>query len=149
MTLYIAANCLACLSGSPLEVSLLARLQALSGSLAADYTVVGLDRPGKQAAIPLIATDLGSDESVMNALREVRRRFGAQVASVIHLAAHFDFTGGDNPLYREVNIEGTRRLLRALQGPEVEQLIYSGHHVSPSARRPRRTDRRKLAIAPK
>ena len=100
--------------------------RALSESLASAYTVVGLDRPGKQASIPLIAADLGSDASVANALREVRRRFGARVASVIHLAAYFDFSGEDNPLYREVNVEGTRRLLRALRELEVEQLIYSG-----------------------
>ena len=34
---------------------------------------------------------------------------------MIHLAAYFDFTGEDNPLYDKVNIEGTRRLLKVLQ----------------------------------
>ena len=61
--------------------------RALSESLAPDYTVVGLDRPGKQAPIALIAVDLGDDASVEKSLQEVRRRFGDRVASVIHLAA--------------------------------------------------------------
>ena len=48
------------------------------------------------------------------------------VDSVVHLAAYFDFSGEDNPLYQKVNVDGTRALLRALQGFEVEQFVYSG-----------------------
>ena len=42
----------------------------------------------------------------------------------MHLAAYFDFTGEENPLYQSVNVDGTRRLLRALQGFEVAQFLY-------------------------
>jgi CBS domain-containing protein len=31
-----------------------------------------------------------------------------------------------NPLYQQVNVDGTRWLLQALQGFEVEQFVYSG-----------------------
>jgi nucleoside-diphosphate-sugar epimerase len=70
---------------------------ALVEALAPDYTVVGLDRPGASAAIPLIPVDLASDESVERAMQQFRARFGARIASVIHLAAYFDFTGTSRP----------------------------------------------------
>ena len=31
---------------------------------------------------------------------------GSRIASVVHLAAYFDFTGEDNPLYQSVNVDG-------------------------------------------
>lgn len=60
------------------------------------------------------------------ALAQLRARYGTRIASVIHLAAYFDFTGEDSPLYEKVNVGGTRLLLAALQDFEVEQLLYSG-----------------------
>ena len=90
------------------------------------YRVVGLDRPGSKADFPLVEADLGDDQSVAKAIAEFRDKFGKRIASVVHLAAYFDFTGEENPLYQSINVEGTRRLLRALQGLEVEQLVYSG-----------------------
>jgi nucleoside-diphosphate-sugar epimerase len=99
---------------------------ALAGALLREYTVVGLDQPGKTADVPLIPVDLRSDASVERAFRDLRARFGAHIASVIHLAAYFDFTGEDKPLYQQVNVEGTRRLLRALRSFKVDQFVYSG-----------------------
>lgn len=99
---------------------------ALAQALAADYQVVGLDR--KPAHVPYAASircDLTSDESVEAALVEVRQRFGARIASVIHLAGYFDFSGKPNPLYDAVNVQGTRRLLEKLQTLEVEQFVYA------------------------
>jgi len=99
--------------------------RSLAAAFEAEYRVVGLDRAGKGDSFPLVTVDLASDKSVDDALSQVRERFGARVASVIHLAAYFDFTGEEHPLYRTVNVEGTRRLLRALQSFEVEQFVYS------------------------
>lgn len=99
---------------------------ALSEALAADYRVVGLDRAGAKAHIPLIEVDIASEESVRQAFDTFRARHGSKIASVVHLAAYFDFSGEDNPLYQKVNVDGTRALLRALQGFEVEQFVYSG-----------------------
>lgn len=99
---------------------------ALVEALTPDYEVVGLDRPGAKASIPLIEVDLAAEASVRQALETVRIRHGTKIASVIHLAAYFDFTGEDHPLYEKVNVEGTRFLLRALQKFTVEQLVYAG-----------------------
>jgi nucleoside-diphosphate-sugar epimerase len=98
----------------------------LARVLARDFTVVGIDQPGRKADIPLIDADLTSAESVEKALETFRTRFGSRVASVIHLAAYFDFTGEENPLYEKVNVEGTRALLQALQRLDVEQFVYAG-----------------------
>lgn len=98
--------------------------RSLSATLCEAYRIVGLDRKSQDSPFPVIGTDFASDESVDAACREVRTRFGSRLASVIHLVAFFDFSGEDDPLYRTVNVEGTRRLLRAVQGFEVEQFLY-------------------------
>ncbi|UYN95532.1 MAG: NAD-dependent epimerase/dehydratase family protein [Enhydrobacter sp.] len=110
--------------------------RSIAAALKADYRVVGLDREGADLGFPVVATDLTSDERVAAALNGIRERHGDRIASVIHLAAYFDFTGEDNPLYREVNVEGTRRLLRALQSFPVEQFVYSGTMLVHEACRP-------------
>ena len=69
--------------------------------------------------------DLSSDEAVRKALEEVRDRFDSRIASVIHLAAYYDVSGEPNPLYEKITIEGTRRLIDALQSFEVEQFAYA------------------------
>ena len=84
--------------------------RSLAAVLAKDYQVVGLDRPGTKAGFPLIQADLSKDDSVEKAVAEFRNRFGDTIASVVHLAAYFDFTGIESPLYRSINVEGTRRL---------------------------------------
>ncbi|MDP2215536.1 vitamin K epoxide reductase family protein [Phenylobacterium sp.] len=98
---------------------------ALAAGLADRYQVVGLDLEGSGQDYPLIEADLTSDDSVAAALSQVRRDYGARLASVIHLAAYFDFTGEDHPLYQGLNVEGTGRLLGALQDFQVEQFIYA------------------------
>jgi nucleoside-diphosphate-sugar epimerase len=100
--------------------------KSLAGALEDAYTVVGLDREGSEADFPLIDVDFTDDDSLRQALDTFRRDYGARIASVIHLVAFFDFSGEDDPLYEAVNVEGTRKLLRALQDFEVEQFLYSG-----------------------
>jgi nucleoside-diphosphate-sugar epimerase len=99
--------------------------RSLAEALSDAYAIVGLDREGSEADFPLIAVDLTEGGSVNQALETFRRDHGDRIASVIHLAAFFDFSGEDNPLYETVNVEGTRLLLRALQDFEVEQFVYS------------------------
>jgi nucleoside-diphosphate-sugar epimerase len=98
---------------------------ALCGALRDDYRVIGLDLVDAGAADDSFHFDITSDDSVELALRKVRAAAGDRLAAVLHLAAYFDFTGEDSPLYREVNLKGTRRLLGALQDFGVERFIYS------------------------
>lgn len=71
--------------------------------------------------------DLTDATTMRDALADVRDTHGRQIASVIHLAAYYDFSGEPSPLYREVTVEGTRRLMRALRdgGFDVEQFLFS------------------------
>lgn len=95
---------------------------AIGKALAADYTVVGLDRTPKDLAhAECVRCDFTADESVDEALRQVTSRHGTRIASVVHLAGYFDFSGEPNPLYRQVNVEGTRRLLRKQKTQHVQR----------------------------
>jgi nucleoside-diphosphate-sugar epimerase/uncharacterized membrane protein len=93
------------------------------------YREFGFDRKGPPHPPPatehLIDCDLTSDESVRAALAQVRERDGVRIASVIHLAAYYDFSGEPSPLYEELTVRGTERLLRGLREFEVEQFIFS------------------------
>ncbi|MEO3386934.1 NAD-dependent epimerase/dehydratase family protein [Mesorhizobium sp. CAU 1741] len=99
---------------------------ALAKKLGDAFDIVGLDMKGKTADFPLLEIDLSDRASVDRALEEFARDHGRTIAAVIHLAAYFDFTGEENPLYEKVNVEGTRHLLDALQSFQVERFIYSG-----------------------
>lgn len=95
-----------------------------------EYSLVGLDLDSsgdEDLPVDHVDTDLTEDASVRRALEHVRSRHGNQLASVIHLAAYYDFTGEPSPLYDELTVEGTRRLLRELheQGFDVEQFLFS------------------------
>ena len=89
--------------------------RSVAAALADGYRIVGLDRQarasaekeGPEGSYQILAVDLGSDESVAAALQSFRDAYGARIASVVHLAAYFDFTGEDNPLYLSVNVDGT------------------------------------------
>lgn len=105
---------------------------ALVNALGKQYRVAGFDiaRPHKDPVeLDFINCDFTKDDSVRDALEELRRREGNHLASVVHLAAYYDFSGEPSPLYRELTIEGTRRLLRGLQSFEVEQFIFSSTHI--------------------
>ena len=100
--------------------------RALAHALSSDYTIVGLDRRADTSGgYEVFAADFASADAVNLALQQIQQRFGNRLASVLHLVAYFDFTNEDNPLYRTVNVEGTRHLLRGLQQFDVAQFIYA------------------------
>jgi nucleoside-diphosphate-sugar epimerase len=91
-----------------------------------DFRVVGLDmKPPRDRLADFIECDLTRSNSVKSALEEVEARHGDRIASVIHLAAYYDFSGDLSPLYDKLTVEGTRRLLRQLQRFAVEQFAFS------------------------
>jgi nucleoside-diphosphate-sugar epimerase len=99
--------------------------RSLAEALGNDYLVVGLDRSAKGFTFPVFEADFTSDASVGLALHRFRDAFGSGIASVVHLVAYFDFSGEEHRLYQSVTVEGTRRLLEALQEFEVEQFVYA------------------------
>src|SRR5688500_1068075 len=81
------------------------------------YRVMAFDRPGVPHPPPdalNIPADLTSDQSLSEAFSQVRREMGKnngqkRIASVIHLAAYYDFAGEPSPLYEKVTVRGTER----------------------------------------
>ena len=100
--------------------------RSLAAELQSDFSIVGLDMKGKKADFPLFEVDLSDKKSVNTALDAIADEHGRKLAAVVPLAAYFHFPGEDNPLYRKVNVDGTRHLLEALQDFKVERFIYSG-----------------------
>lgn len=104
----------------------------LTRALCGEYRVAGLDiEPPKvsEPGSPWTECDMTDDEGVAAALNWVSSQFGNQIASVIHLAAYDEFSGEPCPLYRELIMEGARRLLRHLL------LRMTGRSAPPTAQR--------------
>lgn len=100
----------------------------LAKAFGEEFRVVGLDvKPPKTdgSAVDFVACDLTDARSVTDAMATVRRRYGERLASVIHLAAYYEFSGEPSPLYRKLTVEGTSRLLRGLRDFSAEQLVFS------------------------
>ncbi|MBA2778522.1 NAD-dependent epimerase/dehydratase family protein [Billgrantia kenyensis] len=98
---------------------------ALTQSLNDDYRIIALDRNEAEQADESHEFDLTDVASIKRAMDKIAERHGCKIAAVVHLAAYFDFTGEESPLYEKVNEQGTRNLLEALEGMEVERFIYS------------------------
>jgi nucleoside-diphosphate-sugar epimerase len=111
----------------------------LIARLLGDYRIVILDQEGDPESSPeidFICTDLTSDTSVDRAIERLGMVHGRHVASVVHLAAFYDFAGEDSPLYDEVTVQGTRRLLDALQELRVDQMVFSSTMLVHEATQP-------------
>lgn len=96
--------------------------------LGAEYQVVGFELLKAIYASPteeLVPVDLSSDESVTQAFMHIRSRYGNRIASVIHLAAYYSFDAQHSDKYEQITVQGTVRLLKALQDFEVDQFIFS------------------------
>ncbi len=96
-----------------------------------DYEqVVGFDRKSPSPPQPgcvHVPVDVTSTDSVLEGLAVIRKHHGSRVASVIHLAAYYDFLGAPSSMYDDITVEGTRRLLRGLHDLDfqVDQFVFS------------------------
>ncbi len=103
---------------------------AVATRLSGRYAVVGFDRRAPSHPPPsaeCIYVDLTSDASLRRGLETVRELHGNTLASVMHFAAYYDFSGTPSPLYEKITVGGTARLLRLLREMDfrVEQFIFS------------------------
>src|SRR5712691_6234977 len=91
---------------------------ALCKLLAKNYQVIGFDRDGYPYPPPeaeCICVDFSSNASGSGAFERVRYAYGSRIASVVHLAAYYSFSGEASPLYEQITVRGTERMLRVLQ----------------------------------
>jgi hypothetical protein len=102
---------------------------ALVERFAGMYHVFALDRKEPKAALPpqaeYVQIDLTSAASVQEVLLRVQEQHSGPIASVIHLAAYYDFSGEPSDLYEQITVRGMERLLRALHHLAVEQFVFS------------------------
>lgn len=122
--------------------------RSLAGALQERYCVIGLDRASGDTDFPVVEVDLTDEKSVADGLAQIGSRHGRRIASVVHLAAFFDFSGEEKPQYKSVNVDGSRNLMHALRPFEVEQFIYSGTMLVHEAGRPGERIDENRAIAP-
>ncbi len=105
---------------------------SLLKKLAGQYHLVGLDKvrdPYPLPEVECINFDLTSIDSIRAALERVRYAYGDKIASVIHLAAYYDFSGEPSPLYDKITVEGTAKLIEALQDFKVTQFVFSSTNL--------------------
>ena len=101
---------------------------AIVKSLSSHYRVIGLDRDRPDdvpAGTDFIECDLTDDTAVSRAFAGIGEKYGKRLASCIHLAAYYDFSGKPSPLYRSLTVEGTLRILRELRQFDAEQFVFS------------------------
>jgi nucleoside-diphosphate-sugar epimerase len=101
---------------------------AVIRALLSQYAMVGFDRPGPPYPPPqaeCVSVDLRDCDTLDYGMARLRYAYGDRIASVIHLAAYYDFSGEPSDLYDDITVRGTERLLAALEGFEVEQFIFS------------------------
>lgn len=102
---------------------------AIIDRLAASYRIFAFDIKEPEVPLPgnaeFTRMDLTSDESVRTVLGGLADRGLTTIASVIHLAAYYNFSGEPSDMYRKLTVAGTERLLKALQGMDVEQFLFT------------------------
>ncbi len=95
------------------------------------YQVFGFDRvgwpepPKEHDFVRDIECDVTNSVSVRAAMVKVYKLTGGKLASVVHLAAYYDFSGKDSDLYERVTINGTDRLLNELEDFELGQFVFT------------------------
>jgi nucleoside-diphosphate-sugar epimerase len=71
--------------------------KAIAAELGDDYIFVGFEQKCGTGT-NCIPVDISSDAAVSSACEQLRQRYGSRIASVIHLAAFYDFSDTPNPL---------------------------------------------------
>jgi len=93
------------------------------------YHLIGLDIVPPSSTPPTnfsyIKMDVSSMDSIRSAMQEIKQNFGDRIASFVHLAAYYNFTGGEWSKYEQITVRGTEHLLEAVQAFNTEQFLFS------------------------
>jgi len=99
-------------------------------ALKSRYRFVALDRHSRlESQVPADGevewhqVELGDADHVQAVFRRIAAQGGAEV--LIHLAAHYDFTGEDDPEYWRTNVEGLRSVLEGSRGLRLRRFIFA------------------------
>jgi nucleoside-diphosphate-sugar epimerase len=73
--------------------------------------------------IAWMQVDIGDRESLARTFREIATAGGAHY--LLHLAAHYDFTGQKHPEYQRTNVTGTRNILDLARDLELKRIVFA------------------------
>jgi nucleoside-diphosphate-sugar epimerase len=109
-----------------------------------DYRIFGVARRSQaRSGIPAhpnltwCQADVGERPQVGPVFRHVAGHGGAD--TVIHLAAHYDFTGVEDPEYWRTNVIGLRHVLESAAGAGVRHFLFASSILACRPPRPGRT----------
>ena len=95
-----------------------------------EYRIFALGRRTPQAAgvpegpgITWFQVDVGHFERLREVFEHIRGEGGAEL--LLHLAAHYDFTGEDSPEYLRTNVQGTRNVLELAEPLKLRKFIFT------------------------
>ena len=99
-------------------------------ALKEDYRIVGLARRSQARSgapvhpnITWHQADIGERAGIEPIFDGIRRNGGADI--LIHLAAHYDFTGDEHPEYQRTNVQGLRNVLELSKGLGLRRFVFS------------------------
>jgi nucleoside-diphosphate-sugar epimerase len=102
----------------------------LIGEIKECFEVVGVARRSQaQAGVPVhpnvswTQVDIAEPEPLAAAFDWIARN--GRVDALVHLAAHYDFTGRDRPEYRRTNVDGLRNTLELARNLELKRFIFA------------------------
>ncbi|HPS77499.1 MAG TPA: NAD(P)-dependent oxidoreductase [Thermoanaerobaculaceae bacterium] len=94
------------------------------------YQIIGLGRRSQYEAgapvhsnITWYQADIGDRASLAAVFDDIREHGGAEL--LLHLAAHYDFTGDEHPEYWRTNVEGLRNVLEVSKGLGLRRFIFA------------------------
>jgi nucleoside-diphosphate-sugar epimerase len=94
------------------------------------HRVFGLGRRSQRecgapehANITWAQIDIGEREPLARVLEGIRASGGADI--LLHLAAHYDFTGDEDPEYWRTNVEGLRNVLELAKGLNLRRFVFA------------------------
>lgn len=104
--------------------------RTLLDDLKDDFTIFGLARRSQARSgapvhpnIRWFQADIGDRGPLSAAFRAIQEAGG--VDAVVHLAAHYDFSGEDDPEYWRTNVQGLRNVLDCVKETGVKRFIFS------------------------
>jgi nucleoside-diphosphate-sugar epimerase len=107
----------------------------LPEALKEDYRIVGMARRSQVRSgapvhpnIQWHQVDIGNREALRPVFEGIRRAGGADI--LLHLAAHYDFTGEDHPEYWRTNVEGLRNVLELSKELGLKRFIFSSSEAA-------------------
>jgi len=104
------------------------------------YNIISLDTNPPhihEEGVEYRRMNIAREDDIENVLETIRKEKGESLYSVIHLAGYYNFNGEKNPLYEDINVNGTKNFLVSLkQKFDVGQFIFASSMLiyAPSSR---------------